>query len=138
MVSAGLNSAGFAAQKAYRIGLNYLDKTLCEINRALEKYSFCHDAPFSKLQAYAGDVISTEYVIGDGWLTVGEAVDHIKNGYDRVLAVHPFGCLVSHVGIRGTLKRLNQLYPTASVHSVEYDYEQSDVLRESRLLLAIQ
>lgn len=51
--------------------------------------------------------------------------------------MYPFGCLVSHVGTRGTLQQLRRLYPEARVHSVEYDYEQPESLRESRILLAI-
>ena len=137
MVSSKINGAGPAVKKAYEAALAYLFRLQEEMNRVLEENRFSHDGTFRQLQSYARDIISDEYVIGDGWLTVGEAVDHIKNGYDRVLAVHPFGCLVSHVGTRGTLQQLHRLYPEARVHSIEYDYEQPDTLRESRILLAI-
>ena len=52
--------------------------------------------------------------------------------------VHPFGCLISHVGGRGVLKALHERFPEAKITSIEYDYDQSDTLRESRVLLAIE
>lgn len=137
MVSAKINGAGPAVKKAYEAALSHLCRLQEEMNRVLEEHGFSHDGAFRRLQGYAGEIISDEYVIGDGWLTVGEAIDHIKNGYDRVLAVHPFGCLVSHVGTRGTLQQLRRVYPEAKIHSIEYDYEQPESLRESRILLAI-
>ena len=67
-----------------------------------------------------------------------ENIDLIKKGYDKILVVHPFGCLVSHVGGRGVLKALHERFPEAKITSIEYDYDQSDTLRESRVLLAIE
>ncbi len=51
--------------------------------------------------------------------------------------LHPFGCLVSHVCERGILQRLHTRFPNVSIQTVEYDYDQSKTLRESRILLAI-
>ena len=67
---------------------------------------------------------------------MAEAMDMIEQGYDKILIVHPFGCLVSHVAERGVLKKLRQLYPGANINTIEYDYEQSKALRESRIMLA--
>ena len=55
----------------------------------------------------------------------------------NILIVHPFGCLVSHVCERGIMKKLHELYPNVNIHTVEYDYDSTRALRESRILLGI-
>ena len=137
MVSARLNGKNIALLAGYQAAINVLDRMQMRMHRVMEEYGFMHDASFRELKNNAEPIISEDYVIGDGWLIAGETVDHIRKGYDRVLAVHPFGCLVSHVGTRGTLGRIRDLYPGASVHSIEYDYDQSEAMRESRILLAL-
>ncbi len=137
MISARLNGKSKALPAGYQAAIDVLDRIQMRMHRVMEEYGFTHDASFLELRDNANKIISEDYVIGDGWLIAGETVDHIRKGYDRVLAVHPFGCLVSHVGTRGTLGRIRELYPGASVHSIEYDYDQSQAMRESRILLAL-
>lgn len=137
MVSARLNGKSKALFAGYQATIRVLDRLQMHMHRVMDEYGFNHDASFHELKGNAKNIISEDYVIGDGWLIAGETVDHIRKGYDRVLAVHPFGCLVSHVGTRGTLGRIRELYPGASVHSIEYDYDQSEAMRESRILLAL-
>ena len=137
MVSARLNGKIKALLAGYQAAIDVLDRMQMRMHRVMEEYGFTHDASFHELKGNAKNIISEDYVIGDGWLIAGETVDHIRKGYDRVLAVHPFGCLVSHVGTRGTLGRIRELYPGAGVHSIEYDYDQSEAMRESRILLAL-
>ncbi len=81
--------------------------------------------------------ISGQYNIGDGWLMAGEILSLIEQGYDRILILHPFGCLVSHVGARGIMKRIRMLYPQVRIQAIEYDYDQSKAMRESRIQLAL-
>lgn len=83
------------------------------------------------------DILSDCYNIGDGWLITGEIIDLATQGYDKILVVHPFGCLVSHVGGRGVIKELEHRFPKTKITSVEFDYDQSKTLRESRILMAI-
>ena len=85
----------------------------------------------------ANELLSEYYNIGDGWLVLAEVIDMLQQGYDKILIVHPFGCLVSHVAERGILKKLRQMYPGANINTIEYDYEQSETLRESRIVLAL-
>lgn len=66
-----------------------------------------------------------------------EAADAIERGCRHVLIVHPFGCLVSHVCERGMLGNLRRRYPDVNVQTIEYDYDSSDTLRQSRILLAL-
>ncbi len=117
--------------------LDYIFKVQKEINDCLEEEQFLHDGLFTELKRSANDIISDEYNIGDGWLIAAEAIDLINQGYDKILMVHPFGCLVSHVGERGILKKFHEMYPHVSIQSIEYDVEQSEALRESRILMTI-
>ena len=117
--------------------IEYLCKMHKEINSVLHKYNFKHDGEFYNIRKDAVNIISDYYNIGDGWLITAEAIDLIRQGYDKILIVHPFGCLVSHVGERGIIKKLHTKYPNAKVSSVEFDIDQSKTLMESRILLAI-
>ena len=74
---------------------------------------------------------------GDGWLIAAEVIQYVEKGCGSVLILHPFGCLVSHVCGRGILQRLHARFPDVSIQTIEYDYDQSKTLRESRILLAI-
>ena len=74
---------------------------------------------------------------GDGWLIAGEAADLIQQGCDHILILHPFGCLVSHVCIRGIIKKLRARFPGVNIQAIEYDYDSSKTLRESRILLGL-
>lgn len=138
MKSMELQGSVKAVLTAYQKVINILSSQQAAINECLDAEGFTHDASFDELLKYATGILSEFYNIGDGWLIAGETVDLIKQGYDRVLMVHPFGCLVSHVAERGVLKKVHDLYPDAVVSSVEFDYEQSVALRESRIMLAIK
>ena len=123
--------------EAYNMVIQFLCRQHREIADLLSSYHFKPDGSFYDIKKPAGKIIDEFYNIGDGWLITAEAIDLIKQGYDKILVVHPFGCLVSHVGGRGVIKKLNTLYPQAKVSSIEYDMDQSNTLRESRILLAI-
>lgn len=126
-----------AMLETYQAVINYLCKIQKQINAALVQNKFKHDGAFYDLVQLKEQVLSDYYNIGDGWLSAAEILDLIGQGYNKILIVHPFGCLVSHVGGRGIIKKIKELHPNAKVTSVEYDYEQSVALRESRILLAI-
>ncbi len=116
---------------------NYLEKLQLDINDAISKDGFLPDASFSKLQKLAEPIITKGCNIGDGWLIAGEVADLVEQGYDHILIVHPFGCLVSHVCERGIMKKLHNAYPNVNIQTIEYDYDTSKTLRESRLMLAL-
>lgn len=122
---------------AYRGAIAYLCGLHKEINHLLQQYHFSCDGQFYEIQKEAVDIIDEYYNIGDGWLVTAEAIDLIRQGYDKILIVHPFGCLVSHVGERGIIKELHRKYGHAKISSIEYDIDQSKTLRDSRILLAI-
>ena len=136
MKSAELKGASKAMLKAYEFVMNYLIKVQTQVRKALLQNGFLADGLFYTMRRKATPILSEYYNIGDGWLVMAEAMDMIEQGYDKILIVHPFGCLVSHVAERGVLKKLRQLYPGANINTIEYDYEQSQALRESRIMLA--
>lgn len=64
----------------------------------------------------------------------GEGCDYRMGGFVKL---HPFGCLVSHVCIRGIIKKLRARFPGVNIQAIEYDYDSSKTLRESRILLGL-
>ncbi len=117
--------------------LDYLKKLQQDINGALTEGGFLSDASFSELEKLAEPIIAKGCNTGDGWLIAGEVADLIRQGYDHILIVHPFGCLVSHICERGVLKKLHEAYPHVNIQTIEYDYDATKALRESRILLGI-
>lgn len=117
--------------------MSYLMKLQDDVNIAISKGGFCPDASFKELRRLAKPIISKGCNIGDGWLIAGEVADLIEQGYNHILMVHPFGCLVSHVCERGIMKNLHKVYPKANIQTIEYDYDTSKTLRESRIMLAL-
>lgn len=117
--------------------LDYLKKLQQDINDSLLEGGFLADASFGELKRLAEPIIAKGCNTGDGWLIAGEVADYIRQGYDHILIVHPFGCLVSHVCERGILKKLHERYPAVNIQTIEYDYDATKALRESRILLGI-
>lgn len=125
-------------RKIYLSVLSYLkgiQKDLYDVVAA--SAVFKPDALFEDMKKRAGEFLNSGCNMGDGWLIAAEVADLINQGYDHILMLHPFGCLVSHVCIRGILKKLHAAFPGVSIQAVEYDYDSSKTLRESRILLGL-
>ena len=128
-----------AEKKVYDGVLHYLCKLQRELFACIaEGGRFNTDLDFAKLKEKTEGIIDYGCNTGDGWLIAAEAVQYVERGCKSVLILHPFGCLVSHVCERGILQRLHQRYPDVNIQTIEYDYDQSKALRESRILLALQ
>ena len=95
---------------------------------------FVPDADFATMKEMAEPVISQGCHTGDGWLVAAEVADLVEKGYENILIVHPFGCLVSHVCERGIMKKLHERYPGVNIHTIEYDYDSAPALRERNWL----
>lgn len=117
--------------------LNYLQKIQRELYAEIEKYGFEHDLEFEQLKNKADGIIDYGCNSGDGWLIAAETVFYIESGCENVLILHPFGCLVSHSCERGIMKNLHKKYPNINIQTIEYDYDSSDTLRDSRIMLAL-
>lgn len=125
-------------RRGYDFAISYLEK----IQRELYEETAAHgrfemDPPFARLKERALQTIGCDCITGDGWLVAAEAEAAVERGCKHVLIVHPFGCLVSHVSERGIVKKLRELYPDVNFQTIEYDYDSSDALRESRILLGL-
>ena len=133
-----LRGAVPVVQRAYGTVIRYLRRVQREINQSIaEESRFSPDADFARMAELAAPVIDKGCHTGDGWLIAAEVADLVEKGYDNILIVHPFGCLVSHVCERGILKKLHVQYPNVNIQTVEYDYDSAQALRESRILLGI-
>lgn len=133
-----LSGAGRIAQKAYDKVIRYLIRIQQDINQTIAAESrFLPDADFATMKEMAAPIINKGCHTGDGWLIAAEVADLVEKGYENILIVHPFGCLVSHVCERGIMKKLHERYPHVNIHTVEYDYDSAHTLRESRILLGI-
>ena len=134
----GITNASLAERKACDFVLSYLEKIQNELYAEVSAYGrFQMDMSFQKMKRTAEKIIGESCITGDGWLIAAEVADAIEKGCKHVLILHPFGCLVSHVCERGILKKLKELYPDVNIQTVEYDYDSSKTLQESRILLGI-
>ena len=138
MKCAELNRAPAIELWVYKKVIRYMMGMQRKLSRVLTENGFLCDGNFDKMREKSKDILSEYYNIGDGWLVMAEAIHMLEQGYNKILIVHPFGCLVSHVAERGVLKKLRKLYPEATINTIEYDYEQSKTLRDSRIMLATQ
>lgn len=133
-----LRGAGWVVQKAYETVARYLCHLQQDINQSIaESNRFLPDADFEKMKEMAAPILHRGCHTGDGWLVAAEVADLVEKGFENILIVHPFGCLVSHVCERGIIKKLHERYPNVNIQTVEYDYDSSKTLRESRILLGI-
>ncbi|MCH5339743.1 MAG: 2-hydroxyacyl-CoA dehydratase [Acetatifactor sp.] len=133
-----INTKRQVLKGGYELALKWLKKIQRELYREVEKFGrFEMDPPFEEMKRLAGELVGNDCITGDGWLVAAEAAAAVEKGCRNVLIVHPFGCLVSHVCERGILKRLKAKYPQVNFQTVEYDYDSSDALRESRIMLGL-
>lgn len=133
-----INTKHPVLRKGYDLALSYLQKIQRELYEEVKKYGqFEMDLTFTDMKKLVEELVGNDCITGDGWLVAAEAAMAAEQGCRNVLIVHPFGCLVSHVCERGILKQLKARYPHVNFQTVEYDYDSSDALRESRILLGL-
>lgn len=134
-----LNCGGKLLLKGYNFLIAYLEHVQGELYGEVEKHGrFTTDHSFSELKRRAEATVGVDCITGDGWLVAAEAASAIDRGCGNVLILHPFGCLVSHVSERGILKTLRKHYPGVNIQTIEYDYDSSDTLLESRILMGLE
>lgn len=133
-----LEHKGAAASRAFDSIIRIMQRIQRQMYRIVkENSSYKTDLEFSDIRKKIDGIISADCINGDGWLIAAEAVQAIESGCKNVLIVHPFGCLVSHVCERGIIRSLKQRYCDINIQTVEYDCSQSNMQRESRILLGI-
>lgn len=133
-----LNCGSRFVLKGYELLTAYLERVQGELYGEVEKHGrFAIDHPFTEIKRFAEDTVGVDCITGDGWLVAAEAASAIERGSKSVLILHPFGCLVSHVSERGIIKALRKHYPGINIQTIEYDYDSSDTLLESRILMGL-
>ena len=133
-----LNCGGKPLLKGYDFVLACLQHVQGELYGEVKKHGrFDIDHSFAEIKRRAEDTVGVDCITGDGWLVAAEAASAIDRGCRNVLILHPFGCLVSHVSERGILKVLRKHYPGINIQTIEYDYDSSDTLLESRILMGL-
>ncbi|MCM1133516.1 MAG: 2-hydroxyacyl-CoA dehydratase [Ruminococcus flavefaciens] len=93
---------------------------------------------YSDFVEKSGKVISQECITGDGWLVSAESAVLIECGFDKIICLNPFGCLVSHINCKGISGKIRRMYSHASVTNIECDSDTSPALYYSRLLMAME
>lgn len=126
-----------SAARVFDFVIRIMEKLQLEMLEAVRAQGYETDYSFSELRKKADGIISSFCTNGDGWLIAADVVQAIEKGCKNVLIVHPFGCLVSHVCERGILRSLKDRYKDINIQTIEYDYDQSPTLRESRILLGL-
>lgn len=135
------NAQTYRGNFFYKMGckmvLHWFRKLQRELHEMMQAAGYQTDECFLSLKKKAKNILDYGNNIGDGWLIAAETIQYIERGCDSVLILHPFGCLVSHMYERGIMKKLHQRYPQIAISTIEFDYDQSKALRESRIQLAI-
>ena len=135
---AGMYDGNSLKEKGCHAVLSYLAGLQKQLYDCITAHSdFYTDMPFFLLKEKMKGIIDLGCNTGDGWLIAAETVQYVERGCKSVLILHPFGCLVSHVCERGIMKRLHEKYPACNIETIEFDYDQSKTLRESRILMAL-
>lgn len=93
-----LCGAGREMLNMYDAVIRYLSRIQHDMNQSIaEESRFVPDADFAQMKKMAAPIIHSGCHTGDGWLVAAKVADLIEKGYENILIVHPFGCLVSHV-----------------------------------------
>lgn len=125
-------------KKASSVLLKLLAAEHRKLCAEIKKFSCFSPMPeYSDFFEKSGKIISKECITGDGWLVSAESAVLIECGFDKIICLNPFGCLVSHVNCKGISGKIRRMYPYASVTNIDCDSDTSQALYYSRLLMAI-
>lgn len=125
-------------KKASSVLLKLLTAEHRKLCAEIKKFSCFSPMPeYSDFFEKSGKIISKECITGDGWLVSAESAVLIECGFDKIICLNPFGCLVSHVNCKGISGKIRRMYPDASVTNIDCDSDTSQALYYSRLLMAI-
>ncbi|MDE6775125.1 MAG: 2-hydroxyacyl-CoA dehydratase [Ruminococcus sp.] len=125
-------------KKASSVLLKILTAEHRKLCSEIKKFNCFSSMPeYSDFFEKSGKVISKECITGDGWLVSAESAVLIECGFDKIICLNPFSCLVSHVNCKGISGKIRRMYSNASVTNIECDSDTSLALYYSRLLMAI-
>lgn len=116
-----LLTEGPVVGRAYAMLQRFIGGLQKEMIAAIRQYGFYSMDEFSVWKKKAEGFVSFHCTVGDGWLIGAETVNHIQNGYRKVIAVQPFGCMPNHVCGRGLYPSIQRRLPEGRIVSVDLD-----------------
>lgn len=129
---------GFLLKKGASILLKKLStylKELCDKVACSKTFPMMPD--YEEFSKRAEKILAKNCITGDGWLISAEASVLIEHGFDKIICLNPFGCLVSHINCKGISGALRRKYHCASITNIDCDPDTSLGLYHSRVLMAI-
>ena len=132
-----LTSDGVLMGVLYRLAGRILEKLQKNMVGTIKRYGFYSMEEFTPFKKRARGIVNYGCQVGDGWLIGAEAVSHIENGYTKVIAVQPFGCMPNHVCGRGLYPALQRRYPWAQLVSIDFDSSGSPLNVRNRIRLLL-
>lgn len=132
-----LTSEGRLMGMLYRVAGYVLEKLQKRMVETIKAHGFYSMEPFTPFKKRAEGIVNYGCQVGDGWLIGAEAVSHIENGYTKVIAVQPFGCMPNHVCGRGLYPALQRRYPWAQIAGIDFDSSGSPLNVRNRIQLLI-
>jgi predicted nucleotide-binding protein (sugar kinase/HSP70/actin superfamily) len=82
-------------------------------------------------------VIHRSFCSGESFLIAADIMHNAEAGVKSFILLQPFGCLPNHIGGRGVVKRLKELYPAIQILPLDYDPDTSFANIENRLQMLI-
>lgn len=132
-------SNGYLLKKGAAILLDKLSQYYRELCDEVESSAVFPVMPsYEEFSKKSDEILSKECITGDGWLISAEACVLIEHGFDKIVCLNSFGCLVSHINCKGISGALRRKYPCASVTNIDCDPDTSLALYHSRLLMAVE
>lgn len=130
---------GYLLKKGAAVLLKRLSFHYKELCSEVQKSAVFPAMPsYEEFSEKSDEILSKECITGDGWLISAEASVLIEHGFDKIICLNPFGCLVSHINCKGISGALRRRYPSASVTNIDCDPDTSLALYHSRLLMAVE
>lgn len=75
--------------------------------------------------------------MGEGWYLAAEMLEFADHGYENIVCVQPFGCLPSHVAVKGMINKVRRIDPRVNAVDIEYDPGATKVNQENRIKLML-
>lgn len=102
--------------------------------RVLREAGFTTLPPYREVKGLA---IPSGCALGCGWFLSAEAAAWVREGYRKVLAAMPFGCLPGHIYARGLYARLQRELPEGLIVGVDYDASTREGTVQNRIRMLL-
>lgn len=132
-----LTAEGPVVGKVYAMLQSFIGGLQRKMIAAIRQCGFYSMDEFAIWKQKAEGYVSFHCTVGDGWLIGAETVNHIKNGYRKVIAVQPFDCMPNHICGRGLYPSIQRKLPEGRIVSVDMDSSGSELNVRNRVKLLL-